>query len=56
MGVVYGPGYPLLPKNIHAHDNVFVGSNAKTAFEHIVADPDGEVSKSLHESGDQFLP
>ena len=56
VGVVYGPGYPLLPRNIQAHDNIFVGSTATTAFEHIVPDPTGELVKSLRESGNQFLP
>lgn len=56
VGVIYGPGYPLLPKDIQAHDNVFVGVSTKTAFEHICADPDHVTTDSLHESGNQFLP
>lgn len=56
VGVVYGPGYPFLPRDIHVHDNIFTGSRATTAFEHVVADPTGEVQKTLVESGNQFSP
>ena len=56
VGVVYGPGYPLLPENIQAHDNVFVGSTAKTAFEYITTEPSVEFAQRLLESGNQFLP
>ena len=48
--------YPLLPKNIRAEQNAFIGTNANSAFDFTADDPSGELPKELHEAGNTFEP
>jgi poly(beta-D-mannuronate) lyase len=47
--------YPLLPRNIRVIGNVFKGAKAANPFDYVAPDPEGELSKSLHESGNEFV-
>lgn len=55
-GIYPRPAYPLLPREIHVYDNVFVGTMATTAFGYAAPDPTGALTRELHESGNRFLP
>jgi poly(beta-D-mannuronate) lyase len=55
-GIYARKEYPLLPRNIVVNDNVFIGVTAESAFDYLAPDPNGELAKSLHESGNQFQP
>jgi poly(beta-D-mannuronate) lyase len=46
--------YPLLPRHIHAVENVFTGMKAGSTFDYVAPDPSGELPRELHESQNEF--
>jgi hypothetical protein len=55
-GIYARKEYPLLPRTIVVHENVFAGMGEGSAFDFISPDPSSELPKELHESSNTFEP
>jgi len=55
-GIYPRPEYPLLPKNVRAVGNLFVGGPAGGVFDYVAPDATGGLKAELHEERNGFRP